>query len=148
MAEPTRPAKDQRAPSAILETSVYCHDLAAARSFYQGIVGLTLISEDPDRHLFFRVGSGMLLVFAPQHTRDATVNINGQTIPHHGARGPSHMAFQTDEQQLAGLRTHLTDHGIEIESEIHWPGGGRSIYCRDPAGNSIEFATRRLWFNE
>ena len=137
-------------PPAVLETSVYCEDLDAARSFYRDVVGLTLVSEDPDRHLFFRVGdsSSMFLVFRPQQTRQTTVQVNGQAIPRHGPDGASHMAFQTDEQQLTHWRVQLVRHGIEIESEITWPNGGHSIYCRDPAGNSIEFATRRLWFDQ
>ena len=151
MAESEPDAEANRViPPAVLETSVYCEDLNAARSFYRDVVGLTLISEDPDRHLFFRVGdsSSMFLVFRPQQTRQATVQVNGQAIPRHGADGASHMAFQTDEQQLAEWRVQLVRHGIEIESEITWPNGGHSIYCRDPAGNSIEFATRRLWFDQ
>ncbi len=35
--------------------------------------------------------------------------------------------------------------GIEIESEVHWPNGGRSIYFRDPAGNSLECAEAKIW---
>jgi len=36
-------------------------------------------------------------------------------------------------------------HGIAIESEITWPGGGRLIYFRHPAGNSVELATPKTW---
>jgi len=32
-----------------------------------------------------------------------------------------------------------------IEADFTWPGGGRSIYFRDPAGNAIEFAEPRIW---
>jgi non-canonical purine NTP pyrophosphatase (RdgB/HAM1 family) len=42
-------------------------------------------------------------------------------------------------------RQRLTAAGIAIESEFEWPRGGRSIYVRDPAGNSIEFAEPRIW---
>jgi catechol-2,3-dioxygenase len=34
---------------------------------------------------------------------------------------------------------------VPIEIEITWPGGGHSIYFRDPAGNSIELATAKTW---
>ena len=40
-------------PNAILETVVYCDDLDAARAFYEGVVGLSLVSLEPGRHLFF-----------------------------------------------------------------------------------------------
>ena len=40
--------------------------------------------------------------------------------------------------------------GVAIEADFRWPGGdgvpgARSIYVRDPAGNSVEFAEPRLW---
>jgi catechol 2,3-dioxygenase-like lactoylglutathione lyase family enzyme len=35
--------------------------------------------------------------------------------------------------------------GVAIESDFHWPNGGRSIYFRDPAGNSLECAEAIIW---
>ena len=35
--------------------------------------------------------------------------------------------------------------GAKIESEVTWPGGGTSIYFRDPAGNCLELAPGRIW---
>jgi catechol 2,3-dioxygenase-like lactoylglutathione lyase family enzyme len=132
---------------AILETVVYAEDLDASRSFYRDVIGLTLVSQEPGRHLFFRVGQSMLLVFNPMSTRQATVHVGDQVIPQHGPSGPSHFAFEVDRSALAIIKTRLAEHGFDIESEINWPGGGHSIYCRDPAGNSVEFATRDLWFS-
>jgi hypothetical protein len=34
---------------------------------------------------------------------------------------------------------------VAIEADFEWPKGGRSIYFRDPAGNSVEFAEPRIW---
>jgi catechol 2,3-dioxygenase-like lactoylglutathione lyase family enzyme len=34
---------------------------------------------------------------------------------------------------------------VEIEADFHWPAGGRSIYFRDPSGNSLEFAEPKIW---
>ena len=42
-------------------------------------------------------------------------------------------------------RERLQQEGVAIESEVTWPGGGRSIYFRDPAGNSLEFAMAGIW---
>lgn len=135
-----------RPPTAILETVVYCDDLDAAKRFYEGVLSLQLVSAEPDRHLFFRVGSSMLLVFNPEQTRTATVRVGDAEIPRHGADGQSHMAFQVRPSELETIASILRQHNIEIESRITWPGGGQSIYCRDPSHNSIEFATRSLWF--
>ncbi len=133
-------------PGGILETVVYCPDLNAARHFYHDLIGLELVSDEPDRHLFFRLGESMLLVFNPVNTRESTVCVGNQKIPRHGTDGASHFCFRAEGAQLDKIKRHLVTHGVAIESEITWPGGGRSVYCRDPAGNSIEFATRKLWF--
>ncbi len=133
-------------PQSILETVLYCEDLVAAGEFYEEVVGLTLFSHEPNRHRFYQVGGSMLLLFQPKTTEQATVQIGGQTIPKHGSHGPGHLAFAVREQEMGAVRQRLVRHGVAIESEIDWPSGGHSIYCRDPDGNSIEFATRSLWF--
>ena len=43
------------------------------------------------------------------------------------------------------MADHVAAHGVGIESTVEWPQGGRSIYFRDPAGNSLEFAEARIW---
>ena len=134
-------------PQGILETVVYCENLTSAREFYEQVVGLPVVSVEPERHVFFRVGQGMLLVFNPRETVSGTVRIGNQTIPCHGSTGPSHFAFEILPRQVEAVREHLASRRIAIEAEIDWPGGGHSIYCRDPAGNSVEFATRELWFD-
>lgn len=140
-------SRPYQAPTSILETVIYCDDLEAAGRFYEEVVGLELISYESNRHRFYRVGGNMLLVFRAQTTEQATVTIGGHAIPKHGAHGPGHMAFVVGEEELESVRERLRHFGITIESEIEWPSGGHSIYCRDPAENSIEFATRSLWFH-
>ena len=141
-------AKDSMGPKpqGILETVVYCECLSAAHDFYEQVVGLTVVSIEPGRHVFFRVGQGMLLIFNPHATESGTVLIGDQMIPRHGSTGPSHFAFEILPQQVDAVRDNLSNRKIAIEAEIEWPTGGHSIYCRDPAGNSVEFATREIWF--
>ena len=38
-----------------------------------------------------------------------------------------------------------TGSGIEIESEVTWTRGGRSLYFRDPDGHLVELATPGVW---
>jgi catechol 2,3-dioxygenase-like lactoylglutathione lyase family enzyme len=132
-------------PRAVLETVLYCPDLDAAREFYTGVLGLELAAAQTERHVFLRCGDGMLLLFNPEHTSRVAVPIAGTVVPLHGGRGPGHMAFRATREEIARWRGHLQEHGVAVETEIEWPGGGRSLYFRDPAGNSLEFATPELW---
>ena len=56
-------------PEAILETCLYADDLAAAESFYREVFGLERVTRSEGRHVFFRCGSGMLLIFNPAASR-------------------------------------------------------------------------------
>jgi catechol 2,3-dioxygenase-like lactoylglutathione lyase family enzyme len=124
----------------VLETCLYVDDLAAAERFYGDILGLVLVSRKADRHLFFRCGSTMLLLFDPAASASLPAD-----VPTHGARGPGHVAFAVSRDEIDPWTTRLEERGIAIEQQLNWPNGGRSIYFRDPAGNSLEFATRDLW---
>ncbi len=65
--------------------------------------------------------------------------------PAHGPQGPGHICFRAEASDLDRWRSHFEQAGIAIEADFEWPGGGRSIYVRDPAGNSVEFAEPRIW---
>ena len=122
----------------VVETSVYVDDLVRAETFYQEVLGLTLSSRIEGRHLFFRVGDGMLLVFDAHSTRSTG------DLPPHGADGPGHFALAVDPGDWPAWRSHLAVHEVQIESEMEW-GPGRSIYFRDPAGNSVELVDPAIW---
>jgi catechol 2,3-dioxygenase-like lactoylglutathione lyase family enzyme len=66
-------------------------------------------------------------------------------VPAHGAEGPGHACFAVAEDEMDGWKARLAAAGIAIEHEQDWPRGGRSFYFRDPAGNSLELATPRIW---
>lgn len=127
----------------ILETCLYVDDLDAAEQFYTSVLGLHVHVREEGRHVFFRCGDAMFLLFDPKTT--ATSSPNFPKLGPHGAVGPGHAAFRCDEAELDGWRDHLGAHGVTIETEITWPNGGFSIYFRDPAGNSLELATPALW---
>ena len=132
-------------PSGVLETCLYASDLDAAERFYGTVLGLDAFAREPDRHVFFRCGAGVLLVFNPARTRTAAGQVAGVAIPPHGASGPGHVAFRIAERELAAWRTRLENAGIAIEAEVAWPRGGHSLYVRDPAGNSVELAPASIW---
>lgn len=124
----------------ILETCLYVDDLNAAEQFYRDVLGLQLHSRLDGRHVFFRCGNQMLLIFNPHESSQP-----GGDLPLHGATGPGHVAFAVRETELDLWRRQLAAANVAVEQEIEWPQGGRSICFRDPAGNSLEFATPRIW---
>ncbi|MGZ4317596.1 MAG: VOC family protein [Gaiellaceae bacterium] len=124
----------------ILETALYAADLDAAEDFYVRVLRLEVESKVDGRHVFLRCGDAMLLVFDPNATSRAA-----GPVPAHGATGPGHVAFAVADADLDDWAAKLRDHGVEIEADLTWPDGGRSIYFRDPAGNSLELATPRIW---
>jgi XTP/dITP diphosphohydrolase len=128
----------------ILETVLYAENLGAVRPFYETILGLPCFQAVEDRQLFFHCGDQVLLIFNPAKTSAARALAPG-VPPAHGTRGAGHVCFRAEAGELRCWRTHLEDAGIAIEADFEWPGGGRSLYVRDPAGNSVEFAEPRIW---
>jgi catechol 2,3-dioxygenase-like lactoylglutathione lyase family enzyme len=129
----------------VLETCLYARDLNAAARFYAEVLGLEAFARAAGRHVFFRCGAGVLLLFNPEVTGSTPGAVGGVAVPAHGADGAGHVAFAVDESELPGWRARLAVHGVAIEAEIEWPRGGRSLYVRDPAGNSVELAPARIW---
>jgi len=129
----------------VLEAAVYATDLDAAEAFYGGILGLERIVRAGNRHLFYRAGQTVVLVFNPEETARPAAN-PALPVPAHGATGPGHICFSVPEGgRLDDLAALLERRGVEIEADFRWPNGARSVYVRDPAGNSVEFAEPRLW---
>src|SRR5258708_11420505 len=112
----------------VLETCLCVNDLSAAEEYYSRVLGLEYYSRVEGRHVFFRCGRAMFLLFNPQQTE-----ISDGRMPTHGTRGPGHAAFAVQDSELAAWRAHVLREGVVIESEIDWPSGGHSIYFRDPA---------------
>ncbi|RPI27616.1 MAG: glyoxalase/bleomycin resistance/extradiol dioxygenase family protein [Acidobacteria bacterium] len=122
----------------VLETCLYATDLEAAERFYTQVLGLTFLSRVQGRHVFFRCGEAVFLVFNPAAT-------SAPGFPPHGATGPGHVAFRIPSGDFDAWRDRLEGNGVDIETEVDWPRGGHSIYFRDPAGNSVELATAEIW---
>ena len=132
-------------PSAILESALYVTDLDAAADFYAEVLGLERIASVEGRHVFFRCGAGVLLLFNAEATRNGPPPDARLPVPPHGATGHGHLCFAATADEVETWKSHLLDRGIAIEADFEWPNGGRSIYFRDPSDNSIEFAEPRLW---
>ena len=131
-------------PEGVLETVLYAKDLAAAESFYRDVLGMEPFAKAAGRHLFYRCGNQVLLLFNPDATKVPPA-AGALPVPPHGADGEGHVCFRASADELDAWRKALVAKGVAVEADFEWPGGGRSIYFRDPAGNCLEFAEPRIW---
>ena len=130
----------------ILETALYAENLEETATFYERVLGLSRYAEVKGRFVFFKLEGHMLLLFNPKATE---VQEEGEVIPipTHGAIGQGHVCFTLEPNEASSWRDHLNAMGVEIESDFSWPETrARSIYFRDPSGNSVELGERKIWF--
>lgn len=124
------------------ETVLYAADIDAAAGFYQRQIGLALVSANAGQSAAFRMpaGDAVLLIFEPGHAATS-----GRGVPTHGALGPGHVAFRVAPGTLDAWALRLRGAGVPIELDRSWDRGGRSLYVRDPGGNSVELVDGRIW---
>jgi catechol 2,3-dioxygenase-like lactoylglutathione lyase family enzyme len=125
----------------VYETVIYAADVPATAAFYADALGLRLVDGPDELAAAFRLDDeGVLLIFDPSRA-----SLPGRPVPSHGSSGPGHVAFRADDGTLAAWAETLRGRGIEIEQEVDWDRRGRSIYVRDPAGNSVELVEGDIW---
>lgn len=132
-------------PPRVLESALYVTDLDAAEQFYGEVLGLDPAGKVAGRHIFFKCGQGIVLLFNADATRVPPKPDARLPVPPHGAAGQGHLCFAASEAEIDQWKARLGEHGVAIEAEFAWPKGGRSIYFRDPSGNSLEFANPNIW---
>lgn len=130
----------------VLETAVYCDDLAKTTAFYKA-----LLARDPmsafDRVVAFDAGEGTVLLLFQRGLCDHPFQSAGGLVPGHAGQGRAHFAFAIDREDVPVWIERLAALGIPIESRVDWTRGGHSIYFRDPDGRSVELATPGTWPN-
>ena len=129
----------------VLESALYAENLEETAAFYADVLGLERIAAAEGRHVFFRAGDGVVLLFRPSATQEPPAPGARVPVPPHGATGPGHLCFAATGDEIRRWRGRLAEAGVAIEADFEWPQGGRSIYFRDPAGNSVEMAEPRIW---
>ena len=127
----------------ILETVLYCDDLARTAAFYQILLGASPMLSG-DRLVAIDAGEGTVLLLF-QRGNSGPLNAPGGLVPGHDGGGPVHLAFAIDAADIDAWSTRLGQLGIDIESRVRWERGGLSLYFRDPDGRSVELATPGLW---
>jgi catechol 2,3-dioxygenase-like lactoylglutathione lyase family enzyme len=125
----------------VYETVLYAADVPAAARFYVDVLGLRLVDGPDELAAAFRLeDGGILLVFEPSRASRP-----GRPVPSHGASGAGHVAFSVEAGGLDAWAEALRERGVEIEREVDWEQGGRSLYVRDPARNSVELVDGDIW---
>jgi catechol 2,3-dioxygenase-like lactoylglutathione lyase family enzyme len=116
----------QRPPiTGISHVAFYSSNLAAAKGFYTGLLGL---ASDPSRPNVYHVGI-------------QAVELE-QLPPNHGHDLISHVAFATPDAD--GLRKYLAAHGLKVPDKTIAGGNGTLWFAmKDPEGNPIEFVQER-----
>ena len=128
----------------VLETSLYVEDLDRAVRFYERVIRLRALSRG-DRLVAMDAGQGTVLLIFRRGATALGASFEGGWIPPHDGGSSAHFAFAIDPGDLDSWRRHLAAEEVEIESEVSWERGGKSIYFRDPDGHSVELATPGVW---
>jgi uncharacterized protein len=127
------------------------HDLAAARAFYQGVLGWQPTDETPGIS-FYNVGSMMLGLY-PSHELADDIGIAGDESQT-GLASPSDPTYRgftlaltlASREQVDTLFAELKSKDVPILKEpqaVFW--GGYSGYFADPDGNAWEVAHNPFW---
>ena len=116
----------------IKETCLYVEDLERIKQFYHVDLGLPIIHYEPGKHLFFKLGSSVLLCFNPNDSKTKV------TPPAHFGGGKQHLAFEVKKSDYLKAKQEIKSKGITIIDEVTWKSGHESFYFEDPAGNILE----------
>jgi catechol 2,3-dioxygenase-like lactoylglutathione lyase family enzyme len=128
----------------VLETGIYVADVPRSAEFYRRIFGFEeLVGDDRFRALSV-AGRQVLLIFKRGGTLEPMV-LPGGVLPPHDGSGQQHFAFSVPAADLPAWEQRLVENGVEIESHVSWPRGGRSVYFRDPDGHLVELITPGCW---
>ncbi len=130
-------------PESILETVLYANSIEEAVWFYHELLGFDMPADQSELMALFRIDvNHVLLIFDPSKSDQPN-----RQVPSHGARGPGHIGLRILPADYQSWLDQLSKHGIAIEQEIGWDQTypAKSIYFRDPSGNSVELMTADIW---
>ncbi|HYI77160.1 MAG TPA: VOC family protein [Chryseolinea sp.] len=116
----------------IKETCLYVNDLERTKQFYHDLLGLPIIHYDAGKHIFFRLGTSVLLCFNPEDSKTKV------SPPAHFGGGKQHVAFEVAQENYVSAKAEIISKGITIIDEVTWKSGKESFYFEDPEGNVLE----------
>jgi catechol-2,3-dioxygenase len=109
------------------EVTLETRDPAALKAFYTKALGLAVLSREDDR-IWLACGlRARLGLWTPGE----------KEFDDEGGRHV-HFALSVTAGALDATCEHLSTLGIEFRGPVEHPGGDRSLYLEDPAGNVVE----------
>ena len=113
--------------SEIVELTLETADIEAAESFYRTLLGLELLARGDDR-VWLALG---------ERTRLGLWSPGTKEFGDQGGRHV-HFALSAAPDQVDVLADRLRAADVRVRGPVEHPGGDRSIYFADPAGNLVE----------
>jgi catechol 2,3-dioxygenase-like lactoylglutathione lyase family enzyme len=116
---------------AIDYTVIFVRDMAAMRSFYEGILGFPLLRELSPGWIEYRVGDNTLALAKPSLTAaDATTPAGSASLQ---------LAFKVSAPEVDQCADELVRRGVNLISPpTDRDFGHRTLFFRDPDGNLLE----------
>jgi catechol 2,3-dioxygenase-like lactoylglutathione lyase family enzyme len=107
---------------------LHVEDVARAKAFYTGILGMTAYREE-DGQVFLHAGSQGVALF--KRRGDAPVAAGSDL---------NHLALNVASGSYESLKAELEGRGVAVGGR---PGDDRCIYFRDPDGHRLQLIFRR-----
>ena len=117
----------------LAEIVLWVHDLAKARQFYEGVLGLEAMS-DRQNPVFLRAGDPAVgvpqMVVLVQLPTDAGAFQRPRTL--------HHLALEVAPEDFDAEKARLERLGFQLRSGQHPVIPSRTMYLDDPEGNEVE----------
>ena len=128
----------------MLEFGLYVKDVSRSADFYHNLFGFPVLLSN-ERIAALDVEGKQILLLFKHGASSEPMTVGGALLPPHDGEGTSHVAFAIQESDLEQWEHWLREQDVEVESEIGWERGGRSLYFRDLDGHLLELATPGVW---
>lgn len=130
----------------VVETTITAEDVQRAGEFYARVMGFPIQFQD-ERLCAMTVAPGQVFLIFHRGGTSEPAETPGGVIPGHDGKGRMHFAFGIPAEDFNTWQGRLRSFGIEVESIVEWPKGGKSIYFRDPDQHCVELVTPGVWEN-
>jgi catechol-2,3-dioxygenase len=111
----------------VCEVTLETSDRSALEAFYSSALGLKMLSREADRTWLACGPRARLGLWTPGE----------KEFGDEGGRHV-HFALSVSPGVLNVVCGRLREVGVEFQGPVEHPGGDRSLYCEDPAGNVLE----------